>query len=138
MRRLVREEGLEDAVTIDSAGTGDWHVGSPPDERAAAAARRRGIVLDGRARQVRAADFDDFDLLVAMDASNRRDLERLAPDAAARAKVVALREFDPLAVREGELDVPDPYFGGAGGFEYVLDVVDRACRGLLDHVRAQL
>jgi protein-tyrosine phosphatase len=136
MRDLVREAGLEDQVTIDSAGTGDWHVGSPPDERATATARGRGITLEGAARQVTPADFDRFDLLVAMDGSNRRDLERLAPDHAARAKVVALREFDPLAVRDGDLDVPDPYYDG--GFDHVLDVVDRACRGLLDHVRGRL
>jgi protein-tyrosine phosphatase len=138
MRHLVREAGLEDQITIDSAGTGDWHIGSAPDARATAAARRRGIALDGAARQVTPEDFDRADLVVAMDASNRRDLERLAPDDAARAKVVALREFDPVAVREGDLDVPDPYYGGDCGFEHVLDVVDRACRGLLEHVREQL
>src|SRR3954469_25887472 len=138
MRHLVREAGLEDAVTIDSAGTGSWHVGHRPDARSTSAARARGITLEGRARQVIAADFDRFDLLIAMDASNRRDLQRLAPDAAARAKVVALREFDPLAVRSGELDVPDPHYGGDDGFKHVLDVVERACRGLLEHVREQL
>jgi protein-tyrosine phosphatase len=137
MRRLIADAGLEDTVTVDSAGTGGWHAGSPPDERATAAARARGVVLDGRARQVTAADFDRFDLLVAMDASNRRDLECLAPNAAARRKVVALREFDPLAVEAGELEVPDPYYGGDDGFEHVLDVVERACRGLLRHVREQ-
>jgi low molecular weight protein-tyrosine phosphatase len=138
MRHLVREAGLEGEVTIDSAGTGDWHVGSAPDARATAAARRRGVVLEGAARQVTPADFDAFDLLVVMDASNRSDVERLAPDDAARAKVVALREFDPLASEAGDLDVPDPYYGGDGGFEDVLDVVERACRGLLDHVRARV
>src|SRR5215212_8719042 len=138
MRALVRDAGLDDQVTIDSAGTGDWHVGAPPDGRSAAAARRRGIALAGAARQVTAADFDRFDLIVAMDAANRRELERLAPDAAARARVVALREFDPLAVRDGDLDVPDPYYGGQHGFEHVLDVVERACRGLLDRVRERV
>ena len=138
MRHLVREAGLEDEVTIDSAGTGDWHVGSAPDRRATAAARERGIVLEGAARQVSPVDFDAFDLVVAMDASNRRDLERLAPDDEARAKVVALREFDPPAVAAGDLDVPDPYYGGDDGFEHVFEVVERACRGLFDHVRQRL
>jgi protein-tyrosine phosphatase len=138
MRHLVREAGLEDAVTIDSAGTGSWHVGHPPDERATAAAQARGIVLEGRARQVTPEDFDAFDLIVAMDASNRRDLERLARLAGATTPVVALREFDPQAVAAGELDVPDPYYGGDEGFEHVLDVIERASRGLLDHVREQL
>ncbi|MEA2295676.1 MAG: low molecular weight protein-tyrosine phosphatase [Solirubrobacteraceae bacterium] len=138
MRHLVAGAGLDGTVVIDSAGTGSWHLGSPPDARSTAAARRRGIVLEGAARQVTRADFARYDLLVAMDASNQRDLLRLAPDEAARAKVVALREFDPLAVRDGELDVPDPYYGGEHGFEHVLDVVERACRGLLDDVRAKL
>jgi protein-tyrosine phosphatase len=135
MRHLVREAGLEDEVVIDSAGTGSWHVGSAPDRRSTAVAALRGITLEGRARQVTLADFERFDLLVAMDAANRRDLQDLAPDPEARAKVVALREFDPAAAAAGDLDVPDPYFGGDDGFQHVLDVVDRACRGLLDHVR---
>ena len=135
MRHLVREAGLEDEITIDSAGTGSWHVGSAPDERSTAAAALRGITLEGQARQVTAADFDRFDLVVAMDSSNKRDLQRLAPNAEARAKVVALREFDPEAVAAGDLDVPDPYYGGDDGFEHVLDVIDRAGRGLLEHVR---
>jgi protein-tyrosine phosphatase len=138
MRHLVAEAGLEDQIELDSAGTGGWHIGSPPDARSAAAARRRGIALEGAARQVTAGDFERFDLLVAMDASNARDLRAMAPDAAARDKVVALRAYDPLAVRDGELDVPDPYYGGEGGFEHVLDVVERGCRGLLDDVRGRL
>jgi protein-tyrosine phosphatase len=138
MRSLVREAGLEDRIELDSAGTGSWHVGNPPDARATDAAARRAIVLEGAARQVEVIDFDRFDLVVAMDASNRRDLQRLAPDDDARRKVVALREFDPQAVRDGDLDVPDPYYGGEDGFEQVLDIVDRACRGLLEHLREQL
>jgi protein-tyrosine phosphatase len=137
MRHLVAEAGLEDEITIDSAGTGSWHVGSPPDARSTATARRRGIALEGAARQVGPEDFERFDLLVAMDASNKRELLALAPDAEARAKVVALREFDPLAVQAGDLDVPDPYYGGDHGFEHVLDVVERACRHLLDDLRAR-
>jgi protein-tyrosine phosphatase len=132
MRRLVAEAGLEDEVEIDSAGTGDWHVGHPPDARATAAARARGLTLEGAARQVTAADFDDYDLLVAMDRANERDLRALAPDAEARAKVVLLRSFDPTA---GDSDVPDPYYGGDDGFERVLDVIERAARGLLDTLR---
>jgi protein-tyrosine phosphatase len=137
MRHLVAEAGLTGEIEIDSAGTGSWHIGSPPDARSTATAGRRGITLEGAARQVDAADFERFDLLVAMDASNKRDLLTLAPDADARAKVVALREFDPLAVQDGDLDVPDPYYGGDHGFEHVLDVVERACRHLLDDVRSR-
>jgi protein-tyrosine phosphatase len=134
MRELVRREGLEDQIALDSAGTGGWHVGDPPDARATATARTRGIVLDGAARQVRASDFDDFDLLLAMDRSNLRDLRHLAPDEDARAKVRLLREFDPGS--DGDLDVPDPYYGGPGGFERVLDLVQAACEGLLGEIRA--
>jgi protein-tyrosine phosphatase len=106
-------------------------VGNPPDARATAAARARGIVLSGAARQVGVADFDDYDLVVAMDRENERDLLALAPDDEARAKVRLLRSFDPEAVAAGELDVPDPYYGGPDGFDHVLDVVERGARGLL-------
>ncbi len=135
MRGLLREEGLEDAVEVDSAGTGDWHVGDPPDRRATAAAQARGIVLEGAARQVARADFDDFDLILAADRRNLRDLRALLPPDA-RAKVHLLREFDPASEGAPDLDVPDPYYGGDDGFEHVLDLVEAACRGLLDDLRA--
>jgi protein-tyrosine phosphatase len=134
MRRLLDEEGLADRVMVESAGTGGWHVGEPPDERATLAARRRGIALAGAARQVRAADFRDFDLLIAMDRSNLRELLAVAPDEEAAEKVRLLREFDPAS--SGDLDVPDPYYGGDRGFETVLDLVEAACRGLLDELRS--
>jgi protein-tyrosine phosphatase len=129
MRRLVRDAGLQDAVRLDSAGTGDWHIGNPPDARATAAAALREITVDGRARQVTPADFADHDLIVAMDRANQRELLRLAPDEEARSRVVLLRDYDPEA--NGHLDVPDPYYGGADGFEEVLDIVERSCRNLL-------
>ena len=135
MRRLLREEELEDEVEVDSAGTGSWHVGDPPDRRATAAARARGIVLDGAARQLVPADFEDFDLILAADRRNLRDLEEFVPPEA-RARVHLLREFDPASDRTGDLDVPDPYYGGDDGFERVLDLVEAACRGLLDDLRA--
>ena len=135
MRSLVREAGLEDEIEIESAGIGDWHAGEPPDRRASAAAQRRGVTLDGTARQVRARDFEDFDLLLAMDRDNYRELRALAPDGAAAEKVHMLREFDPDSAGAPDLDVPDPYYGGADGFERVLDLVEAACRGLLEHAR---
>jgi protein-tyrosine phosphatase len=128
MRRLVREEGLEHRIEVDSAGTGGWHVGAPPDARATEAAARRGTTLDGAARRFDPrTDCDRFDLIVAMDAENMRDLLALAPDEEARAKV---RMF-----RAGDLDVPDPYYGGDGGFDEVLDLVEEASRLLLDELR---
>jgi protein-tyrosine phosphatase len=135
MRRLVRDEGLEDTIEIDSAGTGGWHVGHPPDDRATAAARGRGITLEGAARRFDPDDFERFDLILAMDDENRRDLLELAPGDEARAKVRLLREFDP-ASRDGDLDVPDPYYGGDQGFEHVLDLVEAATRGLLAELRS--
>jgi len=136
MRHVVREEGLEDAIEIDSAGTGGWHVGAPPDERATAAARKRSITLEGAARKFSPDDFDAFDLILAMDEENRRDLLAIAPDDDARAKVRMLREFDPASEGATDLDVPDPYYGGDDGFERVLDLVEEATRGLLDELRA--
>ncbi|HEV7936715.1 MAG TPA: low molecular weight protein-tyrosine-phosphatase [Solirubrobacteraceae bacterium] len=136
MRALVAEAGLQEQIELDSAGTGAWHVGEPPDARATAAARARGIVLDGAARQVRAADFESFDLILAMDDSNLHALRQLAPDDAAREKVSLLREFDPSSAGLNDLDVPDPYYDSQRGFEIVLDQVQAACAGLLEHVRS--
>jgi protein-tyrosine phosphatase len=134
MRRLLEDAELADRVEVESAGTGGWHVGEPPDERATLAARRRGVTLEGAAQQVRPADFRRFDLLIALDRSNLRELLALAPDEDAAEKVRLLREFDPAA--DGDLDVPDPYYGGDRGFETVLDMVEAACRGLIDELRA--
>jgi protein-tyrosine phosphatase len=144
MRALVRQAGLEDSIELDSAGTGSWHVGSSPDARATAAARARGIALDGSARQVTRDDFHDFDLVLAMDRSNMRELRRLAsPGEEQRTNVRLLREFDPVSGAhspEGwvaeSLDVPDPYYGAPGGFDEVLDIVQAACDGLLAQIRA--
>ncbi len=135
MVRLVAEAGLEDAIELDSAGTGAWHVGSPPDERATRAAATRGFAMRGTARQVTLADFDAFDLLLAMDAENHRNLRALAPNQAAAAKVRLLREFDPASATAANLDVPDPYYGGPDGFDRVLDLVEAACAGLLAELR---
>jgi protein-tyrosine phosphatase len=136
MRDLVRAEGLEGAVQVASAGTGAWHVGEPPDPRAVAAAAERGVVVQGVGRQVGGADFAGADLLLAMDRANRDALLELAAAPREREKVRLLRSFDPEAVQAGDLDVPDPYFGGEGGFAHVLDVVTAACRGLLAELRA--
>ena len=122
MRHRVAEAGLADEIIIESAGTGAWHVGDPPDARAAGAARSRGIVMEGRAQQFRAADFERFDLVLAMDRENADHLRRIAPDAEAAAKVRLLREFDPAAAGD-DLSVPDPYYGGPDGFSTVFELV---------------
>jgi len=132
MRHLLVEEGLAEAVEIDSAGTGDWHVGHAPDHRSTGAAAGRGIELTGQARQVAPADFESYDLILAMDRSNHDDLLALAPGEEARERIRLLREYDPEAVASGELEVPDPYYGDGDGFEDVLDLVTRACQGLIE------
>jgi low molecular weight protein-tyrosine phosphatase len=133
MRHRLAEAGLSDAIEVDSAGTGSWHVGDPPDARAAAEARARGIAMDGRARRFRPGDFERFDLVLAMDGENAAHLRRIAPDDETAARVRLLREFDPAAT--GDLDVPDPYYGGPDGFATVFDLVDAACLGLIEHLR---
>ncbi|MGI8801857.1 MAG: low molecular weight protein-tyrosine-phosphatase [Solirubrobacteraceae bacterium] len=133
MRRLAADAGV--AVETDSAGTGPWHVGRPPDPRAAAAAAERGYTLTGKGRQVRARDFEDFDLILAMDRYNRSELLGMAPGRAAQAKVRLLREFDPASAGAVDLDVPDPYSGGARGFAESFELIEAACRGLLDSLR---
>jgi protein-tyrosine phosphatase len=137
MLRLAADAGLEGAVEIDSAGTGGWHAGEPADERATAAAAQRGITLSGVARQVTEEDFERFDLVLAMDRANLLDLRALAPGTRALAKVRLLREFGPASAGREDLDVPDPYYGGARGFDTVLDLVEAACRGLLDDLLAR-
>ena len=134
MRRLVEEAGLAGAIELDSAGTGDWHVGELPDPRAAAAAERRGYKLVHRARQFVAADLARFDLVLAMDRANLAVLERLARGRASPA-IRLLRSFEPGAPDGAE--VPDPYTGDAAGFDEVLDICERACRGLLADLRAR-
>ncbi len=135
MRAVVEASGLGERIVIDSAGTGDWHVGSAPDERAQQAAHARGYDLSTlRARQVAAIDFDRFDLLLAMDEKNLANLLQLCPPSH-RHKVRLLMEF--AAPGQGR-EVADPYFGGADGFERVLDQCEDACRGVLAHLSAML
>jgi protein-tyrosine phosphatase len=134
-RHLVQQAGLQDRILIDSAGTHDYHVGSPPDERSQEHARKRGYELSGlRARQVSRQDFERFDLILAMDWENLQLLEEDCPPAQ-RHKLRRLMEFAPAGL--GEV-VPDPYYGGRQGFETVLDHVEAACQGLLAHIRENL
>jgi protein-tyrosine phosphatase len=143
MAKLVADAELEHAIELDSAGTGAWHVGNPPDERATAAAAARGIEMRGSARQVTIEDFERFDLLLAMDTDNHCNLLALAPHADAAARVRMLREYDPTIASGGasttaiSLDVPDPYYGGEDGFDRVLDLVEAACAGLLSELSAR-
>lgn len=130
-RAQVRAAGLANVIATDSAGTHGYHVGEPPDSRAIEAAARRGIdITDLRARRVQAEDFKRFDLVLAMDRENLGQLSRLCP----RDAVERPRLFMDFAPDLEAHDVPDPYYGGPDGFEHVLDLVEAASRGLLDHL----
>lgn len=137
---LVEEAKLGDRFEIDSAGTAAYHIGKAADPRSAATARARGTSLPSRARKFMRPDFDRFDYVIAMDRSNREDLLRLAPDAECERKVHLLRAFGPAEARDADglhEDVPDPYYGGARGFEDVYDICATACAGLLRQLRSE-
>ena len=129
---LAGERGVGGQFHVDSAGTGAYHSGEPPDSRSTAVAAAHGIRLTGVARQVTPRDLERFDYIVAMDGSNLRSLERLRRRArGGRAEIVMMRDYEPGA---RDPDVPDPYYGGPDGFERVYRILDRACNGLLDEL----
>lgn len=132
---MVQDAGLLRRITIDSAGTHDYHVGEPPDARAVEVAARRGYDLsDLRARKFERADFHRFDLVLAMDRDNRGVLARFAQSSQGH----RLRMMMEYASRFHETEVPDPYYGGPDGFERVLDMIEDAAQGLLESIRAGL
>lgn len=123
LKSLCLKAGIE--LRIESAGLGDWHIGSPPDDRAQHHARNRGYDLSAqRARQVRIQDFEEFDLVLAMDRGHLQALRSMA----------AVEHHAKIRLFVADADVPDPYFGGAAGFERVLDLVEAHCRSLLDEL----
>jgi protein-tyrosine phosphatase len=128
--------GEDPRIRVDSAGTGAWHTGEAADARARDTAQQHGVHLPSRARQVRPEDFHEFDLIVAMDDANLRDLERLAERSGGDAELRLFREFDEEAAPH-DREVPDPYYGGDAGFEIVFQMVDRASRGLLAHLESE-
>ncbi|KZX60230.1 phosphotyrosine protein phosphatase [Halioglobus sp. HI00S01] len=128
---MVDSRGLQSRITVDSCGTGDWHIGHAPDKRATAEAAERGYDLTPlRARQVTAADFDEFDYIVAMDNQNLADLRAMCP--AHFSGYLGL--FLPFAAANAVDEVPDPYYGGPEGFTRVLDMVEAASEGLLAEI----
>jgi protein-tyrosine phosphatase len=132
-RRLVSDAGLDGSIRVDSAGTHGYHVGEPPDERALRHALRRGYDLSAlRARRVAQRDFEEFDLIIAMDRGHLRILQRLCP----REKRHKLRLIMEFAPQQSADEVPDPYYGDADQFEQVLDMLEAAARGLLRTVSA--
>lgn len=133
-RHVVKERNMQDFITIDSAGTHAYHVGEPPDRRAQATAKSRGIDLSAqRARKVEASDFDRFDYIIAMDRSNYEDLKRIKGEN----PKAQLHLFMDFASDWDNREVPDPYYGGSNGFVEVFDMVQSASEGLLEHIVKQ-
>lgn len=134
-RKLVQDEGLVERIHIDSAGTHAYHIGDRPDRRAQAAAERRGVSLEGiQARRVTDADFDTFHYILAMDEDNLFYLQGTATECSIARVSLFLDFAESAPIRE----IPDPYYGGAAGFERVLDLVEDASRGLLQAIRREL
>lgn len=133
-RQLAEEQGLADKLRIDSCGTGNWHIGKTPDARAVGAAERRGIdISDLKARQIQAEDLDRFDYVLVMDRSNLADVREMWHQNGGTEPRLFL-EFS----ESGQAEVPDPYYGGEGGFERVLDLIHEASEGLLEDIRGRL
>ena len=135
MRHLVEAEGLMEHIAIDSAGTSAYHAGESPDERSAQAAAARGVHMHGASRQFKQRDFHRFDYILAMDSDNFHALAESAATDELRSKIYLLRSFDAESAEGAE--VPDPYYGGPGGFDSVFDICDAACRGLLAFLRSK-
>lgn len=133
-RAMCEARGIADQLHIDSAGTAGWHAGKPPDPRAIQAAARRGVDLSTlRARQVKASDFETFDFVLAMDSANYDDLSSLRPPNPR----ATLAKFLSFAGPNAPEDVPDPYYGGDEGFNHVLDLIEQASAGFVDHLFRQ-
>ncbi|MBT9315599.1 low molecular weight protein-tyrosine-phosphatase [Leptothoe spongobia] len=131
MNYLLEQRDLQQQVSCDSAGTSSYHIGSPPDSRMSSAAKKRGIKLVGRAREFTVNDFDQFDLILAMDDSNYRNILSLDSSGQYGHKVKRMCEF---CREHPDREVPDPYYGGADGFDYVIDLLMDACDGLLQEI----
>ena len=129
-RHLAEEAGLSGKYQLESAGTSAYHVGQAPDKRMRQAAAEHGFHYTGRARQFWREDLDKYDLILVMDQNNRRILESMVQNNPQKNKIHMLREFD--AQGSGDLDVPDPYYGGVEGFEATFQIVTRSCEGLLE------
>lgn len=133
MRKLLEEAGLDSDINCDSAGTIGYHRGNPPDPRMSAAGRKRGLPMTGSARQVKRSDLDTFDLVLAMDDDNYDDLIRLSTSEN-KAKV---KRFCDFCINHSDTEVPDPYYGGAQGFEHVLDLLEDGCAQILESIKAK-
>lgn len=133
-RHHVQEADLGDKYEVDSAGTGAYHVGESPDSRMRQVAAEKGLEYSGRARQAKPTDFDEFDLIIAMDSSNRNNLVRMTKSSDQQAKIYLMRAFDSES--EPDDSVPDPYYGGIEGFHNTYAIVKRSVKGLLTTLEA--
>ena len=132
MKKKVEEKGLEKFFHIDSAGTYGYHEGELPDSRMRAHASKRGYNLTSRSRPVTYDDFHEFDMIIGMDDDNIRNLNRMAPNLESQQKILRMTDFCRLHQND---HVPDPYYGGANGFELVLDLLEDACEGLIEELK---
>ena len=135
-KRLAERAGVSDRFHVESLAIGSWHVGEPYDPRARRTAQAHGVQLHGAPTQIRPKDFERFDWVIALDEDIAASLRRLAPAAPDRQKIRLLREYDALA-RSGDLDVPDPYYGGAEDFGAAYQMIERSCRALFDELKTQ-
>lgn len=133
-RKLVDEAGLSDKIEVESAGTGDWHVGQLADPRMRGHAEKRGYHITSRGRTVAASDFDYYDKIVAMDNSNVKNLQRKCPTKYLY-KIDKMTDYAQSTVHS---EVPDPYYGGDAGFQLVIDLLEDACKGLLEKVKKKI
>jgi protein-tyrosine phosphatase len=133
-RQRAEERGLDGRYLVDSAGTSSFHVGQAPDRRMRQVAAQHGLTYTGRARQVTMRDLESHDLILALDNDNYDDLRVLAARTGVQADIRRLREFDPES--DGDMDVPDPYYGGQGGFEATFDIISRSVDNLLGELEA--
>lgn len=134
MRYLIEKEGLSDQIVCDSAGTASYHLGEPPDRRMKAAAEKRGIKLEGKARQFQPSDFEKYDLILAMDRDNYWSLVSLDPEKKYRDKIKMMCNY---AKFYPDQEVPDPYYGGTEGFNHVIDLLLDACSELLESIKKE-
>lgn len=131
MNHLIKEAGLEAKIICDSAGTSGYHIGASPDRRMSAAAEKRGIELLGNSRKLKSSDLANFDLILAMDRENYRDILYLDREGKYEHKVALMCQF---AKNHSEKEVPDPYYGGQAGFDNVIDLLLDSCEGLLEYI----
>lgn len=131
-KKMLAERGMADSIAVDSAGIGGWHVGQLPDSRMRRHGAAHGYTFNSRARQFCAADFSRFSHIVVMDDENYKAITRMATTEADRRKVLRMADF--LRRHPAQTSIPDPYYGGESGFELVIELLEDACEGLLDHI----